>query len=181
LGIDYSLNKNNTIGTFDDGNFILGGGLTRTKTGITDANSPIVKQILDAANDYYYQQTHRYNYNFNYKYEDASGNIINVDADYGTFLKNNKNLQSNIYTNNQNTVLNQNLYHTLNGIDINLKALNRIIPLTCGKANWKQALIIRISVQQMMLSFIMLLLIRIAWINAVLTRLTLPSKLPVLM
>ncbi len=123
LGVDYNINKNNTIGILLNGNFVFGGGITRTKTNISAPSSPIIEQTLDAVNDYYYQQTERYNLNLNYKYEDAAGRIINVDADYGTFKKNNKNLQSNIYTNNQNAVLNQNLYRSLNGIDINLKAI----------------------------------------------------------
>ena len=122
IGVDYDINKNNTIGLLLTGNFVFGGGITRTKTDISGPSSPVIEQTLDAVNDYYYQQTERYNLNLNYKYEDAAGSIINIDVDYGSFKKNNKNLQSNIYTNNQNTVLNQNLYRSLNGIDINLKA-----------------------------------------------------------
>lgn len=123
LGADYNINKNNTIGLLINGNFVLGGGFTRTKTSIGAPSSSAIEQTLDAVNDYYYQQTERYNLNLNYKYEDAAGSIMNIDADYGYFKKGNRNLQSNIYTNNQQVVLNQNLYRSLNGIAINLKAL----------------------------------------------------------
>jgi hypothetical protein len=122
IGVDYDINKKNTIGLLLTGNFVFGGGITRTKTDVSGQSSPVIEQTLDAVNDYYYQQTERYNLNLNYKYEDAAGSIINIDVDYGSFKKNNKNLQSNIYTNNQNTILNQNLYRSFNGIDINLKA-----------------------------------------------------------
>jgi hypothetical protein len=122
LGVDYSIDKNSTLGILLNGNFVFGGGITRTGTDIGQASSTDFEQKLTAVNDYYYQQTERYNINFNYKYENAKGTIINLDADYGFFKKGNKNLQSNIYTDDQQAILSQNLYRSFNGIDINLKA-----------------------------------------------------------
>jgi hypothetical protein len=122
LGVDYDISKEQTVGILLTGNFVFGGGFTRTKTNIGAPSSAIVEQVLDADNDYYFQKTSRYNANFNYKYENALGKIINVDADYGYFRKGNANLQSNIYSKNQ-SVTSSNLYRTLNDIDINLKAL----------------------------------------------------------
>ncbi|HEX8334270.1 MAG TPA: TonB-dependent receptor [Segetibacter sp.] len=122
FGIDYNLDKHQTIGLLINSNFVFGGGLTRTKTNIGVPSSATNEQVLDAVNDYYFQQTDRYNVNLNYKYEDAKGKIINVDADYGTFSKGNANLQSNIYSVNQ-SVLSNYLYRTFNDIDINLKGL----------------------------------------------------------
>ncbi len=133
LGADVALDKKNTLGVLLTGNFIFGGGLTDTKTDIGNASSPAVLQVLDAVNDYYYQQTQRYNMNLNYKYEDTLGRIINVDADYGYFQKNNSNLQSNIYSGNQNNVLSENFYRTLNAIDINLKAFKLDYTTNVGK------------------------------------------------
>ncbi len=75
IGVDYDINKNNTIGLLLTGNFVFGGGITRTKTDISGPSSPVIEQTLDAVNDYYYQQTERYNLNLNYKYEDAAGSI----------------------------------------------------------------------------------------------------------
>ena len=133
LGMDYSINKNSTIGILLNGNFVFGGGITRTGTDIGQVSSTTFDQKLTAVNDYYYQQTERYNINFNYKYENAKGTIINLDADYGFFKKGNKNLQSNIYTDDQGAVLSGHLYRSLNGIDINLKAFK----LDYTTALWK--------------------------------------------
>ena len=123
LGFDYNIDKKNTIGVLLNSNFIFGGGITRTKTAISLPGSATIEQMLTADNDYYFQETDRYNVNLNYKYEDGKGKMINVDADYGYFNKDNANLQSNIYTDNQDNILSQNLYRSLNGINIYLKAI----------------------------------------------------------
>jgi len=123
LGADIAIDKNQTVGVLLNGNFIFGGGITDTRTEIGTTPSTQVDQVLTAINDYYYQQTQRYNVNVNYKYEDTLGRIINFDADYGDFTKRAGNLQSNKYTTIYNVVLSDNLYRSLNGIDIGLKAL----------------------------------------------------------
>lgn len=123
LGLDYDINKKNTIGILLNVASIFGGGLTQTKTNIGQGTTTVIDQVLDAENDYYHQKTMRYTANVNYKYEDTVGRIINFDLDYGTFDKGNANRQSNIYTNNLNSVLNENLYRSLNDIGIDLKGL----------------------------------------------------------
>jgi hypothetical protein len=122
IGVDYDINKQNTIGFLINSNYVFGGGFTRTKTNIGAPSSVIVEQVLNSDNDYYFQQTDRYNINLNYKYEDAVGRIVNIDADYGYFKKGNANLQSNIYSNNQG-ILSSNIYRSFNNIGINLGAL----------------------------------------------------------
>jgi hypothetical protein len=122
LGIDYTINKKHTVGALLTSNFVLGGGITRTSTDISLPDSSFIEQRLYAENDYYFQQTSRYNVNFNYRYDDAKGTNLNIDADFGSFKKDNSNLQSNIYSDTGATVLNKNLYRSINGIDINLKA-----------------------------------------------------------
>lgn len=118
LGVDYNLNNKNTIGILLTGNFIFGGGITDTHTEMVD-----LQTNLDAINDYYYQQTQRYNANLNYKFEDTLGHILNIDADYGYYEKNAGNLQSNRYTDHQQQVIDENLYRTINGAGINLNAV----------------------------------------------------------
>ncbi len=134
LGADVALNKRNTVGVLLTGNFIFGGGLTDTKTDIGEASSPATLQVLDAVNDYYQQQTQRYNMNLNYKYEDTIGRIINVDADYGYFKKTNGNLQSNIYSGDQSNLLSKNFNRTLNAINISLKAFKADYTTRLGKS-----------------------------------------------
>jgi hypothetical protein len=118
LGMDYNLNNKNTIGFLLTGNFVFGGGLTDTHTQIVD-----VQQNLDAINDYYFQKTQRYNANINYKFEDTLGHIFNIDADYGYYQKDNKNFQTNRYTNTQQKLLKENIYRTINGAGIDLNAI----------------------------------------------------------
>lgn len=120
FGIDYLLNEKNTIGFLANSNFIFGGGITDTRTDIRKASSSIIEETLHAINDYYGQGTSRYNFNLNYRYEDTLGQVLNIDADYGLFDKWNKNLQSNTYRDADNNVTKDNLYRTLNGIDINM-------------------------------------------------------------
>ena len=67
LGFDYTINKQNTVGVLLSGNFVFGGGITHTTTGISKVNTVDLDQTLNAVNDYYYQQTERYNINANYK------------------------------------------------------------------------------------------------------------------
>ncbi|HYH15808.1 MAG TPA: outer membrane beta-barrel protein [Flavisolibacter sp.] len=122
LGLDYNIDKKNTIGFLVNSNFIFGGGITRTNTAIGPPQLPTIENQLYAENDYYYQQTNRYNFNVNYKFEDSKGRLLNLDADYGYFKKGNGNLQSNIYSDAQNQPLNKNFYHSLNDIQIDLKA-----------------------------------------------------------
>ncbi|RZK55574.1 MAG: hypothetical protein EOO91_13815, partial [Pedobacter sp.] len=121
LGVDYNINPKNTIGLLLTGNFIFGGGITDTKTDI-NIPSTNTQQNLRAINDYYHQNTERYNINVNYKFEDSLGRILNIDADYGYYEKNAGNLQSNRYTDKQQQLINENLYRTINGANINLKA-----------------------------------------------------------
>ncbi|MCT1525061.1 TonB-dependent receptor family protein [Sphingobacterium hotanense] len=123
FGIDYLLNDKNTIGFLANGNFIFGGGITDTRTEISTQPSSVIEETLDAVNDYYGQVTSRYNFNLNYRYEDTLGHILNIDADYGLFDKWNKNLQSNTYKDVNGHVNEDNLYRTLNGIDIDMKGV----------------------------------------------------------
>jgi hypothetical protein len=123
LGADYTINAKNTIGIMATGNFLFGGGITRTHTSIGDPATQHVEQVLDAVNDYYYQQTNRYNLNVNYKYEDSLGRMINIDADYGHYNKNSGNLQSNRYSDEHDNTLSEHFFRTLNSTSIQLKAL----------------------------------------------------------
>ena len=123
LGADFAIDKKNTVGILFNGNFIFGGGITDTRTDIGIAQTNQIDQTLTAVNDYYQQKTQRYNVNLNYKYEDTLGRIINFDADYGDFTKRAGNLQTNKYTQSDGAVLSDNLYRSLNAIDIGLRAI----------------------------------------------------------
>lgn len=123
LGFDYNINKHHTIGILLNGNFVFGGGLTQTVTDIYTHPSMMREQTLIADNDYYFQQTNRYNVSVNYRYENPSGRILTIDADHGWFDKDNSNLQRNLYKDAQDVTLYQNRYRSLNTIEIQLKGL----------------------------------------------------------
>ncbi len=122
LGADFAIDRNQTIGVLLNGNFIFGGGITDTQTDIGVQNGQI-DQTLTAINDYYHQKTQRYNVNLNYKYEDTLGRIFNIDADYGDYTKGAGNMQSNKYTNANQSVISDNLYRSVNANSISLKAI----------------------------------------------------------
>jgi len=134
-GIDYSIDEKQTLGVMVYANFIPGGGKTETHTLISGLDTTAAEQVLDAVNDYYTQNTARYNVNLNYQYEDKAGRQLTIDVDYGDFSKENANLQFNRYTNYSATLLNENQYRTLNGIDIRLFAIKADYtrPLLKGK------------------------------------------------
>lgn len=123
LGADFAIDQKQTIGILLNGNFIFGGGLTDTKTDIGLAQSDHIDQTLTAINDYYHQQTQRYNINLNYKYEDTLGRVFNIDADYGDYTKGSGNMQSNKYTSANQGIISDNLYRSINANSIGLKAI----------------------------------------------------------
>jgi len=135
VGVDYYLNDKNTLGFSFNSNFIFGGGLTDTHTDISNLNATTIQESLDAKNDYYKQLTTRYNFNANYKYEDTLGRSLNVDLEYGSFDKSNKNLQSNLYNNYLSQKIQENYYRTFNTIDIDLKGIkiDYSMPFVSGK------------------------------------------------
>jgi hypothetical protein len=134
IGADVTIDKRNTIGVLASGNFVLGGGTTRTSTSIGNVNAP-ADQFLYAENDYYYQKTERYNFNLNYRFDNGKGYILNVDGDYGSFLKGNKNRQTNIYSDEDHVPFAENFYNSINGIDIDLRAakVDYVMPLWEGQ------------------------------------------------
>ncbi len=133
LGADFAINNRHTIGVLLNGNFVFGGGITDTRTNTGLAGNSRIDQTLRAINDYYYQQTERYNLNVNYRYEDTLGTILNVDADYGDFSKNNANLQSNTYTSSAQEILSDRLYRSLNAIAIDMGAVKADYAKKIGK------------------------------------------------
>jgi len=124
FGVDYDLDDRQSIGMVFNGGFIYGGGLTNTTTSITDDASGNLLQTLKGTNDYYQQNSNRYNANLNYKYKDTLGRVFSFDADYGYFDAGSKNLQPNIYYGSDGALTSQSTYRTLNGRKINLYAIS---------------------------------------------------------
>ncbi|MHC8949169.1 outer membrane beta-barrel protein [Sphingobacterium hungaricum] len=140
VGMDYYLNDKNTISFLASSNFIFGGGITDTHTEISALPSTSIEESLDATNDYYGQSTARYNFNLNYKFEDSLGRSFTIDADYALFDKWNKNLQSNIYRDNTDIIIQQNYNRTLNDIDIDMKGIKLDYALNLWKGKLETGL-----------------------------------------
>ncbi len=111
-GIDFTIDKKQTIGLLVNGTIAAGPGYTGTFTSIYAQPGNQLTKTLDASNDYYSQYRQRLNYNVNYKYEDSVGRTFNADLDYGTFSSAMRSLQPNTYRNNTGQVTDDNLYRS---------------------------------------------------------------------
>ncbi len=126
-GIDYYLNKNNTIGIMANGNYSTFDMNSTTNTPFGYKGS--VDRIL-AASNHNVSKRNSTNFNANYRYTDTSGRELNIDADYGIYdLKSNQ-LQPNYY------------YDPATGAVINQYVYNMIAPSTIdiysAKADYEQ-------------------------------------------
>ncbi len=81
-GIDYSLNKKNTIGFYVEGNFTPNGN----SLGLNDAQiGPLTLGFEELLNTYDYTLTSRNNraINLNYLYKDTNDHVFMINLDYG--------------------------------------------------------------------------------------------------
>ncbi len=97
VGLDYYLNKKNTLGFIVNGNISEYDMQGRSRTPISYMPTNTLVKNLEADNR---NQTERSNLNanVNYRYADTSGREFNLDADYGHYDLNNDQYQPNIYT-----------------------------------------------------------------------------------
>lgn len=93
-GMDYYIDKNNTIGIMANGNYSSFdmNSYTKTPYGYKGA----VDKILIADNTMENKRNST-NFNLNYRYTDTSGRELNFDADYGIYDLNSNQMQPNYY------------------------------------------------------------------------------------
>ena len=124
LNMEYTLNDKHLIGARIDANTLFGPGQTNTVTEIRDANTKELEQILYASNDYYTQKGNRYGGNLYYIATPKEGVSYNLDFNYAWFDGGSGNWQPNKYVSPDGSVLQDNLYKSVNSRDINIYAVS---------------------------------------------------------
>lgn len=124
LNMEYTLNDKHLIGARIDANTLFGPGQTNTVTEIRDANTRELEQILYASNDYYTQKGNRYGGNLYYMAIPKEGVSYNLDFNYAWFDGGSGNWQPNKYVSPDGSVLQDNLYKSVNSRNINIYAVS---------------------------------------------------------
>lgn len=119
-GLDFFQNKNSTWGILINGNITNSNPTgVSNNTVIDNANNKIVK-ILES-NSSQIGFDNNLNFNINYKYANTKNQVLNVDADFGTFKLTRDLYQPNIYFNPTKTiVLDERNYNLLSLANINI-------------------------------------------------------------
>jgi iron complex outermembrane receptor protein len=138
LGSDYFINDKNTIGFLVNGyeNSSDDKGFIRTPISVIGASQPDSTLISRTNTD---GDRRNYNFNLNYRFDDAKGKIWNVDADYGFFKNENRQIQPNMYLDgdgsDENAVRSEKNYHmvTPTKIDIYTFKLDHERPFLKGQ------------------------------------------------
>lgn len=123
LSVEYRFDEIHRVGARADVNTLFGPGLTRTMTQIRDAGSLQLEQTLYAQNDYYRQRGNRYGGNLYYQATPGEGTSYAVDLNYAWFDGGSGNRQPNSYRLPDGTLVQDNLYHSINARNIHLYSL----------------------------------------------------------
>jgi hypothetical protein len=122
-GLDYTLNKKNTLGILINGNINDSRSQTNGTTAIIYKPTGVVNRILkgDNTSD---ADRNNVNFNINYRFADTAGHELNLDADYGLYRITTDQFQPNIYydptyTNEQSRTI----YNFITPTDIDLYTL----------------------------------------------------------
>ena len=134
-GMDYFINKNNTIGLIVSGNYNNNSVDNYSTTPITYIPTNTGYKLLIADNG---SNGHRYNtnVNLNYRHTDSVGRELNMDADYGSYNLNNNQMQPNYYYNFAGTnELERKIYNMIapSKIDISTFKIDYEQPFAKGK------------------------------------------------
>lgn len=123
IGMDYTINKENSIGFIANGNFNDNTMSNDSKTPITylPTNTGYRLLVADNSTEGYRRNV---NLNANYRYADTAKRELNIDADYGYFNLKSNQLQPNYYYNfNGTTELERRIYNMIAPTKINISTL----------------------------------------------------------
>ncbi len=123
-GMDYFINKNNTIGVIVSGNYNNNSldNYSNTPISYVPTNTGYRLLIADNTNSGSRNNT---NFNINYRHTDSTGRELNMDADYGTFRINSNQFQPNYY------------YNFAGSSELDRKVYNMIAPSNIDIATFK--------------------------------------------
>jgi len=118
-GLDYFLNKNNTLGMMIDASLSDYTVRTRSSTPISYIPTGAAVKVLQADNS---SSGHKNNGNFNlnYHHTDSLGRELNMDADYGIYRLRSDQLQPNFYFDPSGNPLTSNVFNMLAPTNIDL-------------------------------------------------------------
>lgn len=119
-GIDYSINKKNTLGILLNGNFSKDSSKGDNRTYISYAPTKVADRTL-LSNNRSLSSRNNIGINLNYRYADTSGHELGMDADYGYFGLRSNQYQPNVfYDPSLQNMLYHNNYSMITPSDINL-------------------------------------------------------------
>jgi outer membrane receptor protein involved in Fe transport len=117
-GLDYFLDKRNTLGILVNANFSTDSSLSNSATPIIYIPTNTTNRLLEADNRT--SELHdNYNVNLNYHYTDSSGHDLVANADYGLYrIRSNQLQPNNYYDSTGKTFLYSNDYNILSPTNI---------------------------------------------------------------
>ncbi len=119
-GIDYFINKNNTIGFIVNGNIDNNNISLYSTTPIMHIPTNTIDRWLVADNNNLIGN-HNYNLNLNYKHTGKNGSDLNMDADFGDYKIRANQMQPNYYFDADFTnIITERIYQMLAPSDINI-------------------------------------------------------------
>ena len=124
FGVDYILNKNNTIGAQINGNIYDGvdNTISRTRIGTLGSNGKI-DSILNA-HTRTVERRRNFQTNLNYAYKDSTGRTFNLDADYGMISSINDTYNPNLYMSpGETSLLSSSYFGSYTNTDILIKTI----------------------------------------------------------
>ena len=120
LGADYFINKKSTLGFLFNGNQNDNKDQSDSRTEIGTIGSNSFDQLLIAETSGEGTRTNS-NFNVNYVFDNGDGKTVNVDADYGRYVKDASSYQPNFYFDpTGETLLEERIYRLNTPKDINI-------------------------------------------------------------
>ncbi|HTI11128.1 MAG TPA: outer membrane beta-barrel family protein [Puia sp.] len=121
-GLDYFINKKNTIGVMVSGTFSGNTVRTNSSTPISYIPTQELDRLLVANNSSHGRRDNG-NLNLNYRYTDTTGHELSVDADYGLYRIKSDQLQPNHYYDPLGKPLDSVIYNMLSPSNIDIYSL----------------------------------------------------------
>lgn len=124
IGAEYEIDTLQTVGLVLTTNSLNGPGIISPQTYVYDENTGNLLEKLISESNYYHQIANRYNLNGYYRYKISPTGTLNINAAYGLFDGNSKNLNTNKYYSATGAYLTEANYHVINSKKIKLYAFN---------------------------------------------------------
>jgi hypothetical protein len=123
FGVDYFLNKKNTLGVIVNGTLADPSISNYSYTIISNTTTNTVNRILIADNKSSMKR-HNTNVNLNYNYVDPKGKSLTVNADHGHYNLGNDQFQPNYYYDQTGQIkLSSTIYHMFSPADIDINSV----------------------------------------------------------